>query len=1686
MPVSIDPSANEVPDNPLPIDTSVAVANAPVSPDIASSRAFKARYGMTGVPNASYEEIFQKISQGKENESRQDYASRIDMQKSQVKQQVINNYISDPKNPPLDRNSYQQLTGQLGGLDQPTDPKTVFEEYFSKEAISKNIRRSLEANLDKSDIAEGMKVMPVTSSAILDQADIFTAKNEFLLKKAQDITTAQDEQGMIGKVLDVLKSIDPTYDRRKFGALLAPRGLADELERQATEDHRLPLPQFMERVDERLSVLAKDNPGLALVYLSHLTGQSSSQVALGNFFDLLNLSTIPGLANVAGNVAKGILAREAAGFAKVAAGKTTAEEFTQTLKQVATDVVQATTGPDVSRATLTAATGDVSEAVVQKGAVELLKDIKGLSSSEKKAVDALPSFLKLDWENIKNNPGRLTRDTLNKIQDSYFSLANNITETLLNRIQVERIPGFLASEQAIRELKDAIKDQLPGIRNAILDISNPVQNRITTAYELEVTIGKPNNGGLWFRKNELQNYAKWQGLTDYEIRPQGVGYTIVITKPVPEIAPAVRENLIRTGITDSTNSFLKNWVNRFSTPENVASPADRMNRKVVTVGSSNLIALAQQDAVEIGKLMRGTRFRVTEAIDANGNIVNVSKKNLWEDWERVVKASRDVPDPKTGLPGWTFDNPVQLDTFYQQHIGRLPVEAETQAYFAYKRFLELDRILRNNSVLKYKLRLGTESHSIPYRDTEGKLGISPQFDGVLRGNVPGGESTIAIVDETGNTVIHRTNDPAFTNLRRDTKNKAGDVTKKGLDSQVEEGRLKVVEVYSPEQRPLAGFGRIGDEHVRYVLAPRLDSKSISFEQVPRRGGGHFDYDYDLWIKQAIVRPENVNNNFRHIYEGDKTAFAVSIRALGEDAAGVLNNIGQHLKNGRKDEAKALSEARMPVSWDELRDKFYPSKSPDGKILPPQFNWDEPFRVIRSNETISKVDNTLANRYEGTFHDATRSGSLNKQYQVQYTGERDAINVQALRDIGTRDKPVFDLQPASMIDPIPSMHRALSRITQSTYMDDYKLFAVEHWVQEAKKFLDLTGSRTNMDKYAPYALFHDPKFLTNAPPDQVQRLLTMKRNTDRLVGTPSDLDAFLHQLSQRISDSTYNSFGPRVSTTIDPEWVLGKLQDPARVIRAITFKTTLGLFNPATLFTQLQTHTNIAAIAGIDKAAQGGATSLMYAWTKINRTPEMITYLDKAAGKFGFKPGEFTEAMQGLENSGFGKVGSEYQNIDNAFRPSLVKGVAGQVFDAGDIAFKMGEGNVRHAAWFVAYKEFRDLHPNGNVTNRDWLGILDRADLLNNNMTRASGSVLNSGPLSVTTQFLTYQLRLAELFWSKRIGETLAERTAVRARLLAANALMYGAPMAAGVSALPVSDWLRQKATEEAGYVPQSGVALPSSIQNNSYAQSVNKHLSTFFMEGLPAYMHAVVSGGFDLQKGTLLNYGEKWGSQGYTTIKDVLKGDKPWWTIAFGAAGSKMANAWEGFSPILTVGMSYFRDENRYYPFDPNDFLQVVKEINTLNTVHKSIVAFNTSRVFAKKGQLQVEGITPWAAAYMGITGLQPQDTADLQTFYGSNKDQENANKEAEKWFLKEYRRAIFSTDRDEFHRAMTRATNGLNIMGYPEEKWAGLYARGEEENKAQVDRIPWDWAYKKPVPSAKQDMREDVYRRMQQVKDNK
>lgn len=1619
--ISIDPAQSQAPEL-ISLDVGGSASQV-VSSEVAADRSSKAVFGLAPTyTDKNYDQVYDQIASGQEDSFRQEISHNIDFKR----QQTLRNRIRELTQLKGAELNPEAIAALVTAYSKPTDPNEVIEDNYARKYVGQ-----LDETADRESTFwhEAKQEIPANVDTLQRLGKDLIKYREYLLKKAAETKDTYENQSYLGWGADQLKAILPGYSDLKLRGSTPGAGffeggmLGSNLRAQSVEAFNKPFPEFKAWIDGNMERLQKDNPSLAMTFITSMLGQSTSDEVWNNLtYTGLDIATLP-----IGGIAKFGLRR---------AG------LLASSKDAVKDVVQSTVTNAPTPVARAAGTGDLAEAGIQKANLNLVADLKGQNINPfQRAIDAIHSIYNKDLAAIKADPGRGGQEIVNRLEQDMVNSERNTIKTLSEVQKVMRTPEVaLASEATLRALKQSTQDEYRGLKNGILDLSVPKHEPITNTWSYDVNIGN-YRGEYFFNPNVAQNFAKVNGLLDYEVKKKGLGYFIKINRPLDETLPVVRDAFQTTASSTTPNTGLNAWFNaflgRFRTPEETLSLDQRKNRHAATYATSVVLDLANKELAEVKKL-RAWAFPGT------------SKRQQWNEWKDVITRARDLNDSITGDKGYFFRGVGELEDHYQRYVNRMPDPQEVRAYFAYTRFVELDRELRNIAVYRNKSRLGVEQHRIALLDKEGNKVYSDLFDGIRMKEMPKTDDRVllSIGQEQGSEKL-LWGDKIYTQL----KNK--------LEQGVKEGRYQVIRVFDPESRPFNAFSKIAEKEnarIRYIITDKAETRGLPFDQVPRRGGGHFDFDYEHYIKQARIVPETRGAGFRHWYEGDSTLMPILNRAMGEKLLPFLNEARAHIQAGRMAEARALVESKLPIEWKEFQSWFNPKKV-NGVLQSARFNVTEPFQIAPKNRLLGDIDNTLASRYPNTFENGTRRGSDARMNQVQYTGERDSDIVKTIVDKGTQGNPVWAYEPAKLVDPVTSIDRAMTRIINSNFMDDYKIFAVEHWLKEAQQYLKLNDIKELW--HSPFWHFlnagQKEAFNPGAPAEIVNRLMTQRIQIQQFLGVPSTTDTILHSAAQRLSDVIYSKYGP---TRIDPSWALPYLSDPFRFLRAVTFHAKLGVFAIPQLMVQSQTYATIWAVSGARNAGPGTIAAFLTQLSRINKNPAVLDGLDKVASKLGWKAGQFKEALSEGQRTGFFNVGGEYALRDSALNPPVIQSGASKFFNWGTVFFTEGERNVRYGAWYTAFKEWRTKNPTGRITDAERQEILTRADLMYVNMSRASSSVLHQGVFSIPTQFLSYQMRAAELFTGKRL--TNMERT----RMLAWNAGLYGVPMAAGVTGFPFGDFIRKSALDH-GYT----------VGDNWVTSTV--------MEGLPSMLMALATGHGDIQKGNFYNIGERYGIQGFETLREALRSDKTMWDILGGAAFSTFSNTWERLDGFTNGMMSLIRDDDKYFKLKPDDFIDIFKEASGVNNNWRMAMALNTGRWLSKKG-VYLDNVSPANAIFMSVSGLQSQAVSDLNLMSWLHKDQQALEKYGLQKFTEEFRKGIRErnanpTQSTEYFK---RALAYLNITGYPQDKRGAAIALASKDNESLINQM--NWSFFQGAPDARKAQRLEQFRSKQKMNDLK
>lgn len=1600
-PIDVGPAVQQ--DTPVElIDISQANAPKTLPEDEAAQRAKKFYGGLAKILNRSEDSIKYEISTGNEQSLRNEAASILNNNESIRRQQVVID-IAKQQNRKLTPDEYRNIMINPTPFDPETAPEKEYAKYYTQVLDRPDTFMSdVFTEQQRKDVGDARSI-----------GNDFISKREILQKETEDQGTVVGNQSWPGYIVDQAKGVIPFYNEAMqrglvpgVGAVAGGLLLGDNIAEQSKELFRKPMPEFLATI-KAIKENFKDNPSLGHSYLSALLGQSSSEQGINNIFTLWEPSSLPG----------GAAIKSLGSFKSAAIG-------------AVKDVAKASAIKQTDKALAEAYAGNVAEAAVEKTGNRIVDSLRVKKSAmiiADEELNAAPQALRVDMSDIKANPGRWTENIVQRLMGQYENGINNLVKTITDKINIERTPALTATKEEINKFREGVKALYPNIENSILDVSPPLYNHTTGTFTAELYLGK-QTGELWNNPMAAKHWAtQTANLPEslFNVERLGTGYYISLRHQVSETDGFVRDMLIGTKIAKEPDSMFGAWLGWLRNPDETLSLHQRMERKVAVYGASNLMKLAKEDAKYISQLKTWRDLG----------------RKTWKDFERVINQGKNTVDPDTQKLGWWAKSPVDLDNLYLRTLNRLPSQAETEAYFAYKRITEYDRVYREILVQRNMRRAGAEQHQFSVLGEDGKTKITTgYFNGVRMNEMPSTQDTILVLGKSIGE--HKFYDAD--SMRVQFK-KIHDQ----LKDDIRTGRKVVVRIWDPESRPLGQFPGVGNARVRYVVADAVDdSKPIAWGQIPRRGGGHFEYDYETYIKQAKIRVDRLGDRVYHWYEGDTTIMPMAIRKMGSDVAKHLDDVRIKLKARDVKGAKAVFDQFAPagLEWKEVRGWFV-RKRVDGVMQEPYLSLNEPIRAIGKNEKLVDVDNSIQNRYPKTFRNGTTTGSDARQLQVQFTGERDSRDIWTINNEGSRSNPLYKYEPAKFVDPMTTMERSFTKIANSSFMDDYKITSVEHWLEQAKPYLKATESEL---RNAPFHWFHvgPAEFKNDAKPEVVQRLKTTHWQIDQFLGKKSDIDNLLHSSAQKLADSMYEKWG---SVPIDPLWALPKLRDPTRFIRSIAFHTKLGMFAVPQLLVQGQTYSVIAGIAGLGNATKSVGAAFMSRIAIHNQTPEVLSSLDRMMSKMGWKVGEWTESNHALQRTGFMNVAGEYAIRDDMQATKVIQGAWGKFLDAGAIFFTEGERFSRMGAWHAAYREFRDANPIGKLTDANIKQILERADTLSVNMSRASSSMLHTGVLSLPSQFLAYQIRMAELMWGKRL--TFNEK----ARILGVQAALYGVPTAVGVSGLPVADFFRKAALENGYNVGQN------------WAESL-------IGEGLPALMIALLTGGGDISKGQWYNVGDRFGTQGFETIREALRGDRTFWEIIGGAGFSVAKGIWDGSDGFREAMLSGLRDDGKKVPMTVDDVVDVAKEVSSVNALWKGLVAINTGRWFSKKENYLTD-VSKTQAVVMALTGLQPQAVSDLQLMAWSGKDKAALEKYVGEQFTQELRRAIRvqNDSPQQAQKYITRAFAFLNVGGFPEEKRAQLIAKASQDYQSLIESMNWRF-YVTNTPDAQRERRMNTF----------
>jgi hypothetical protein len=1255
----------------------------------------------------------------------------------------------------------------------------------------------------------------------------------------------------------------------------------------------------------------------------------------------------------------------------------------QEVRQVLSDAVKAMEVPNPRVEDLLSATGRVEEAANTAAARRITGNQKIETLDD--LVHEVPSFAAPAQYYGRSNV--LHRERGMRLADAAGKVADELKNVFLNAARGARITdealqvGLKQAEAFLRNEYKAFSDTVIGVRHTPADF-HPA-NVDTLTMQLGTTEAKP------FATREQAELFKRDvyGLGDEAIiRRQGDAWFIELDRIVTETNDEVRDALLTLNNSSTTNMF-KMFADRLLSAATILPGFQMAQRHVATHAQQQVRATVKQiiDDVFVSGMNKSERKEVMQILELNRDTTrpnNPMKRGMW------------------------YQTSQELEAAFMDKFGKLPGENQIVAYDTYKRLSDFDWLMRNTSAYRDKARMGVEDYQFTAGGTK-----SGWFEGVKHEKMPW---SIGKQDQDAGIWVwnSETNSGKFY-----YKYNMEQGERAAVDKLIADKGYSVIQVFDPKTHPLKGIAKTADgsplnEQVNYIITNTADRRNLSWKQVEYEPGGHVIYKHNWYIAQPQIEAGRLGKS---TYLGDNLVLNIETQAQAKMWAERMDHARQLLRLGKEDELRKYVSSKLPYSVEEFKDLFLKGNAP--------LTLHEPIRFKEAGRrTIDTIPGLKQRLDSEELIDITRNPhDLSAQMDRSFLMERDH------QLYTVKDGPKPNLVKSENLDPFVSMNRAMGQAFQNVWMTDYKIAAVEQWIQQWGKQGILKPSEKTLQSYPMYFLYH-PQWNENFADRSLRAAAEAERKSIiNFIGARSELGLHTDWLTTKLQDSIYNLAGQ--GKILDA--TLAATVDPVRALRATAFHTKLGLFNPVQFFVQTQAMAHVLAVGGVH--GMHGFTAGVIA-SMSRGTVQHSDQWAKLAGKMGWKEADFTEMMTLMEKSGVYQVAGEAALRNDAFDPKLFRSSVGNfLFESGTMFFAEGERLVRLAAFATAYREFKAANAGVKVGNRQLAEIMNRSDLLSVNMTRASNAAWQEGLASVPTQFMAFNAR----FMEQMIGKRLTPMEKLRAFSVYSG--LYGIPVGVGsvVGVWPVYDSFREEAAK----------------RNIQFDETHEKILT----EGFLSYLTTLATG-------QEYNVPQRLGPGNNSTIRDIMKGDKSLPEILGGASGTILGDILKTSYPFYHAASSVFRD-NGDYPTTGNDWLNLARNISSVDLVTKQAFIFAYGKWLTKSGTSV--GPANSMDAVMAIVGLTPKSIADVYIDQKAIKSEKDGQSWYERDAIENFRRGMQALQRGndtEYETYMTRARTSMKAGDFTLQDQNRIFSRAVDSTKDLADTIEWQKIQRAPA----------------------
>lgn len=1066
------------------------------------------------------------------------------------------------------------------------------------------------------------------------------------------------------------------------------------------------------------------------------------------------------------------------------------------------------------------------------------------------------------------------------------------------------------------------------------------------------------------------------------ITREGDSFFVDIPKHIDETTDQIRatatpKNTAPVGMLNAALRWMKST-------DDLIAPFQRSNRKIAQHAVQGVRGIAKdlEDNVILGmpKAERKDLFSFLEMQRDQPQAANPSKRGVWS------------------------QTAGEFEQQFIEKYGHPPTAEQTHGYDTYRRLNDFDWMLRNSALYRDKARQGVETYRIRTTD-----GYTNWFDAKPHDSFPWEigkkdqhDAGIYVHDqETGTGKYYYKFD-----ITPDEKQE--------IDKLVE-GGYKVIQIHDPKKHPLEGFAKTASgsdlkDQVNYVVTNASDKKPLSWNQLDYNPGAHVIYPHKWYVSIPLV---GTGRKGKLTYYGDNVALNVSSEASAKKWAERIDTARQMARLGDPN-LSVYVQTHLPMTMEQFTQGWLKNGA--------QFSLDHPvvYKEAGHNtlETLPYYKKMLA---KDDIVDSTRNPhDLSNWLDNAFVQDRDLV-LNTVDETGTR------LVPAEQLDPYAALHRALNQSLRNVWMNDYKISAMEQFFQQ---FGHLMKPPSHTLTSFPTFFLHNPQW-SNVASNQWAELGAAKATQKAIVnfmGAQSEVGSAMKAYETQVQNLVFKLFGEKAAGKLDTSVALGAIKDPFQFMRAYAYHSVLGMFNPGQLLTQMAQMNHAIAVTGVENGLAG--ISAAWGMRMLHANPAHIDAVASMMTKFGWKEAEFKEMWALTQNSGVARVAGEAVMRDELDPPMFRSKLGHILFDIGPMFFNEGERMSRFTGVAAAYRQLVRGELKGKpIGSREAAQIIDRADLLTGNMTRASAAGWQSGIAAVPTQFFAWQARMVEQMTGGLVHDVTGGRlgnagrlTGVeKARALATYSVLFGAPI--GLSPLV------------------GGFPLYDSLQKEASKRGID--LSPKWLEFITDGLYSTA---FHMATGKAYNIPQKFGPGNNQALSDILLGDKSVPEVLGGASGTAIAGIVKSMAPFYYSAASAFYDVGEY-KLMPSDFMQMLQTIKTADTAVKAYAAATYGKWLTRNGANVTDADSMDAA--MAVLGLTPKDATDTFLRLKAGKELTKTYETFENQAYEDYRmgsQAIQDKDFDKASHYMTRANTALALGEVPWERRNKLFHRATTE----------------------------------------